>query len=283
VNPSGGLRWHWRAWRSEALWSPTSQQIANWLASVQPRSKKLLLLGPSAGWMLPTEWLLRFESIDAMDLDPLAGWLFGFRHGAALKAAGIRWDYQTGDALAALPRLLTAHPRACVLLDNLLGQLRFHAQPWQNPLVFTSLQLAEIKRLLHGREWGSVHDLLSGPATGLSPEQDFPATRCVVLTEAAEHQVDLAWLGAAKPQGEWLDHLTDQVFPAGTRVDNIAWAFSENYWHWLQAGWVQPSSVLADAVPNSVHGRAGWNQLPLLKKALAFDHLAAEPGPEGIF
>ena len=228
--------------------------------------------------MLPTEWLLRFDSIDAMDLDPLAGWLFGLRHGAALKAAGIRWHYQTGDALAALPRLLTAHPRACVLLDNLLGQLRFHAPAWQDPMVFTSLQLAEIKRLLHGREWGSVHDLLSGPANGLPPEQDFPAARRSMAAQAAERQLDVAWLAAAKPQGEWLDHLTDQVFPAGTPVQDMAWAFRPNYWHWLQAGWVQPLSVLADAVPDPAHGRLGWNQLPLLQNAFAFDHCATQHG-----
>ena len=41
-------------------------------------------------------------------------------------------------------------------------------------------------------------------------------------------------------QGEWLDHLTEQVFPAGTPVRDIAWAFSPRYWHWLQAGWVTP-------------------------------------------
>ncbi len=276
MNPSGGLRWHWRAWRSMALWSPTTAQIAGWLTSVQPRSKSLLLLGPSAGWMLPTEWLLRFESIEAMDIDPVAGWLFGLRHGPALKAAGIRWHYQTGDALAALPRLLTAHPRACVLLDNLLGQLRFHAPPWQDPMLFTSLQLADIKRLLQGREWGSVHDLLSGPTHGLPPEQDFPAARNSVVTHGAEHQVDVAWLAAAKPQGEWLDHLTDQVFPGGTPVQDMAWAFSPNYWHWLQAGWVQPVTVLANAAPEPTHEHIAWKQLPLLQNTFAFDH----PGTE---
>ena len=240
MNPSGGLRWHWRAWRSAALWSPTSAHIASWLAGVQPNSKKLLLLGPSAGWMLPTEWLLQFESIDAMDIDPFAARLFGWRHGAALSAAGVTWRYQTGDALAELPRLLMTHPRACVLLDNVLGQLRFHTPAWQDATVYTSLQLSDIKRLLKTREWGSVHDFLSGPADGLPPEQDFPAVRSFVTAPAAEHPVDVTWLAAVKPRGEWLDHLTDQVFPAGTPVQDIAWAFRAHYWHWLQAGWVQP-------------------------------------------
>ena len=228
--------------------------------------------------MLPTEWLLRFESIDAMDIDPVAGWLFGLRHGPALNAAGIRWHYQTGDALAALPRLLTAHPRACVLLDNLLGQLRFHAPPWQDPMVYASLQLSEIKRLLHGREWGSVHDFLSGPAEGLPAAQNFPQARSSFATPFAERQADVAWLATAKPQGDWLDHLTDQVFPAGTKVQNMAWAFKPDYWHWLQAGWIAAATVSADTIPDPAHGRLGWNQLPLLQNAFAFDHRATEHG-----
>jgi hypothetical protein len=178
--------------------------------------------------------------------------------------------------LAALPRLLTVHPRACVLLDNLLGQLRFHAPPWQDPMVYTSFQLAEVKRLLQGREWGSVHDLLSGPAAGLSAEQSFPSARSSLAVQAAERPMDVAWLAAAQPQGEWLDHLTDQVFGAETPVQDMAWAFSPDYWHWLQAGWVQPGSALADAVPNSPHGRVARNQLPLLQNAFAVDYRATQ-------
>ncbi len=177
MNPSGGLRWHWRAWRSRTLWAPTCKDIATWLAQVQPRSKELILLGPSAGWMLPTDWLLRFERIHAVDIDPWGARFFAYRHGAALQAGGTRWQYQTGDALADLPRLLTVHPQACVMFDNLLGQLRFHAPRWQDPLTFTAQQLADIHRLLRGREWGSVHDLLSGPALGLASGQEFPAAR----------------------------------------------------------------------------------------------------------
>jgi hypothetical protein len=228
--------------------------------------------------MLPTEWLLRFDSIHAMDIDPFARWFFGWRHGAALTAAGVSWDYQTGDAMAELPRLLTAHPQACVLLDNLLGQLRFHAPAWQDPTVFTSLQLAEVKRLLHGREWGSVHDFLSGPAQGLATLEDFPAAHSSMAKHAAQLEVDLAWLAAVKPEGEWLDHLTDQVLPVGTQVHNMAWAFTPHYWHWLQAGWVQPLRALANPAPDLAHGRASWNQLPLLQNAFAFNHCATQHG-----
>ena len=54
MNPSGGLRWHWRAWRSQRQWQGTCEHMAQWLASVQPACDELLLLGPSAGWLLPS-------------------------------------------------------------------------------------------------------------------------------------------------------------------------------------------------------------------------------------
>jgi len=166
--PSGGLPWHFRAWRSKALWSPTCGQLAAWLAKLQPKSKQLILLGPSAGWMLPSAWLQRFDYIHAIDLDPLAPRLFARRHGAALKAGGVRWQYQSANALTELPRLLQAYPQACVFFDNVLGQLRFHAPKGQDPQLFAAQHLTQIKRHLKGREWGSVHDLLSGPAQGLA-------------------------------------------------------------------------------------------------------------------
>jgi len=158
-----------------------------------------------------------------------------------------------------LPRLLTVYPQACVLFDNLLGQLRFNAPRWQDPVLFTAQQIAELKCQLQGREWGSVHDLLSGPARGLAARQSYPAARNgrpdQISGQFADqtqgqppsrllaHALDTAWLAAARPHGEWLDHLTEQVFPPGTAVRDIAWAFSPRYWHWLQAGWVQAAPL----------------------------------------
>jgi hypothetical protein len=244
MNPSGGLQWHFRAWRSKSLWSPTCGQLAAWLAQTQPKSKQLILLGPSAGWMLPSDWLLRFEYIHAIDLDPLSPWLFARRQGAALQAGRVRWQYQSADALTELPRLLQAYPQACVFFDNVLGQLRFHAPRGQDPHHFAAHHLTQIRRHLQGREWGSVHDLLSGPAKGLSSGHDFPAARMEMSgasqSSGTASQPDTAWLAAARPHGQWLDHLTDAVFPASTAVQNMAWAFKPRYWHWLQAGWVGP-------------------------------------------
>jgi hypothetical protein len=161
-----------------------------------------------------------------------------------LKAGGVRWQYQSADALSELPRLLQTYPQACVFFDNLLGQLRFHAPKGQDPQEFVANHLTQMRRNLQGREWGSVHDLLSGPAKGLSFGQDFPAARMEMIGNSPRPeqaiQPDTGWLAAARPHGQWLDHLTDVVFPPSTSVQNLAWAFKPRYWHWLQAGWVGP-------------------------------------------
>ena len=238
MNPSGGLRWHWRAWRSQALWQGTREQIAQWLDSVQPANDQLLLLGASAGWLLPSAWLTRFRQVHCWDLDPWAPWLFERRHGAALRSAGVRWTYQCGDAFAGLPGLLGQHPSAAVMFDNVLGQLRFHGAGATTParLAQLELQLAALRSQLADREWGSVHDLLSGPGRTGAPGEAPPMRRHTPRTPVPPDQDP--WLAKLHPQGDWLDHLTSAVFPARTVVHDIAWPFKPGYWHWLQAGWV---------------------------------------------
>jgi type I restriction enzyme R subunit len=79
---------------------PTRELIAQFLAQVQPTQTHLLLIGCSAGWMLPTPWLQRFKRIDIYDIDPLVPFLFGLRHGRHLKALGIQVHHHRLDAIA---------------------------------------------------------------------------------------------------------------------------------------------------------------------------------------
>ena len=239
MNLTGGIAWHWLAWRSKARWAPTSKAIEQWLllnAQVfkpvdvlsQP---SLLLIGASAGWMMSSQWLEQFAKVDTYDIDPLAAVLFKWRHGAALKAADTELHCHTRDALQDLPSLLSSHPKACVFFDNVLGQLRFQnlATDWQ----LVERRLKQFKVLLKGREWGSIHDRMSGPTTNLIQHiHDLPVRH-------ADWR-DQKWLAQLDAQSPWLDHLTNAVFPAGLAVQDFAWNFSPNYRHWLQAGWVRP-------------------------------------------
>jgi hypothetical protein len=88
LNLTGGWHWHWRAWRSQKRWVPAAAQIEDWLlAQAMPR-QQLVLIGASAGWMLPTAWLTQFEEVHAWDIDPLAAPLFRWRHGPGFNRAG---------------------------------------------------------------------------------------------------------------------------------------------------------------------------------------------------
>ena len=239
MNLTGGIAWHWLAWRSKARWAPTSHAIEQWLllnaqafkpVEVQGQPS-LLLIGASAGWMMSSQWLEQFARVDAYDIDPLAAVLFKWRHGAALKAADTELHCHTRDALQDLPSLLSSHPKACVFFDNVLGQLRFQnlATDWQQ----VERRLKQFKVLLKGREWGSIHDRMSGPTTNLIQHiSDLP------VRHADWH--DQKWLTQLDAQSPWLDHLTNAIFPAGLAVQDFAWNFSPNYRHWLQAGWVRP-------------------------------------------
>jgi hypothetical protein len=239
MNLTGGISWHWLAWRSKARWAPTSNAIEQWLllnaqvfkpVEVQGQPS-LLLIGASAGWMMSSQWLEQFARVDTYDIDPLAAVLFKWRHGAALKVAGTELHCHTRDALQDLPSLLSSHPKACVFFDNVLGQLRFQnlATDWQ----LVERRLKQFKVLLKGREWGSIHDRMSGPTTNLIQHiHDLP------VRHADWH--DQKWLSQLDAQSPWLDHLTNAIFPTGLAVQDFAWNFSPNYRHWLQAGWVRP-------------------------------------------
>ena len=62
---TGGLSWHLHAHHSRHDWQPTVQALSAFFAHVNPKRPHLLLIGASAGWMMPTTWLQRFARIDA--------------------------------------------------------------------------------------------------------------------------------------------------------------------------------------------------------------------------
>lgn len=238
---TGGLRWHWRAFWRQRRWRETTRLIAEWLETTQPVSKHLLLIGGSAGWMMSGRWLQRFSRIDLIDVDPLAPRLFSFNHGRALRESGTELRSVQADGLAGLDALLEAHPQATVFFDNVLGQHLFRVRSIER----AEADLARIVQCLAGRDWGSVHDLYSGPAdpvlapampvTGFDALRESDGLLVNGLRGTTMHKHLLAQVGG-KP--DWMDHLTSELFPVGARSRLIAWAFLPTYAHWLQAGWV---------------------------------------------
>jgi hypothetical protein len=154
-----------------------------------------------------------------------------------LQAHGICLACHTENALANLPALVKTHPRACVFFDNVLGQLRFNS----SDIKLVEKNMARCVQALKGREWGSVHDRMSGPVSG---ELALSLAKGAALPQTSGHldkgEDAQKWLTSIQAQSPWLDHLTGKVFEREIAVHNMAWAFKPNYWHWLQAGWVKP-------------------------------------------
>ena len=185
---------------------------------------------------MPHAWLCQFKEVHTFDIDPMAARLFKWRHGSKLRAKGVELQCHTQNALVDLPSLLNAHPKASVFFDNVLGQLRFN----NSEIHSVEKNIERIRKTLKGREWGSVHDRMSGPVSGaltLSPESEEQWPQASGHLEIEEAQ---KWLTSLQAQSPWLDHLTGGVFGKETPIYNLAWAFKPQYWHWLQAGWVKP-------------------------------------------
>jgi hypothetical protein len=232
---TGGLNWHVHAHYSRKRWQPTIQLIEQFLVQVDPKSEHLLLIGGSAGWMMPPSWLARFKRIDAYDIDPLAPWLFNLRHGRRLQAQGTEVMCHRQDALVSLPELLQQHPKACIWFDNVLGQHRYRIRDEAR----VERELAELKTTLQGRHWGSLHDVLSGPTDGrLLPAGLSVWSHHTLAKQGAEAAFSQKLLASVGAKDVWQDHLTSQVFSPHTQTTWMPWAFKSTYWHWLQAGWV---------------------------------------------
>lgn len=229
---TGGLNWHWHAAHSLKRWQGTISQIEYFLNSCPTNPPHLLLLGGSAGWMMPRRWLLRFERIDAYDIDPLASHLFQWRHGRYLRQQGVAVQHHRLDALENLTALLQLHPQACIWFDNVLGQHRYRLRDLDR----TEKELLALKHQLQGRSWGSLHDWLSGPlktSAGLQTGMQEGWAR-----DTQDDQFTQSLLRKIGAHDTWSDHLTGSVFPADTPTHYIPWAFKPDYGHWLQAGWV---------------------------------------------
>ena len=158
--PSGGLMYHWRAWRQGRHWLDFSDSLARWLESWQVPSPHLILIGPSAGYNLPRSWLAKFQRIEAYDVDPLAARLFARRH-PQVSVTFIKQDmfWINGKlSTAALERALKRYPEASVLFCNVLGQVplegKLSAPEWESYLISLSYTLRD-------RRWASFHDTLT--------------------------------------------------------------------------------------------------------------------------
>ncbi|MGA0037614.1 MAG: hypothetical protein ACO3HD_04795 [Burkholderiaceae bacterium] len=237
VGQTGGLGWHLKAWRyRQRLWAGYLQQTKSFLEDWSDQSlgsagvKRVIIVGASAGWSLPTGWVRAFDELVLIDPDPLAPWLFGRNHPNSERQHR-QWVRQ--DFRRVLPDLLAAPKPTAVLFNNLLGQLRLTSKD----LDATEAQLGELKTQLAGVHWASFHDRLSG---------DWDTAQQSAGTMVAGGSVDNACLTKTYAKGgQWLDHLTADVLPQTSRRWVYPWRITPDRLHVVEAGWVAPAGANA--------------------------------------
>lgn len=211
---SGGLLYHLRAWRRRGRdWHPFHAQVAAWLAAWRPTTRRLVLIGPSAGYALPAAFLDRFDVIVAYEPDPLARFLLRRRY------PSIRNMFSS--EVRDLDALTDTHPEAAFLFCNLLGQ-DWTDQP-------AAIWHAAFMHAMAGREWASFHEVASSarPPDAAGP---LRLTACPDFDTLMKH----FWQG-----GELLveDHGTFGLLPGKPR-EYCFWAFRPGRHHlieWLRS------------------------------------------------
>ena len=226
--PSGGPVWHWRALWRQWRWAGFKTELAQHLAHWNPPSERLLLMGPSAGWCLPTSFLTRFKTIDAVDIDPLAPALFRFNHGLALARAGTSLNFHKMNLFKAFDSILEAYPEHAILFSNVLGQHLFHDEDQTR----AQATIEAVKLSLSKRYWASFHDRLSGA---------YPQGKELPPAQSVPHAIESATLASDLGlAGQWLDHLTVNVLPEGTERHLMAWPLLADWLHIVEFGSVTP-------------------------------------------
>jgi hypothetical protein len=228
LNPAGGLRYHFKAFKNRRdLWADFRHELALWLAEWQPREKNLLLVGPSGGYTLPLEFLNRFESISAVEPDPVARWIFERGHG--IEVAWSRENFFLNKHkefdLSRLRLLLDVNPDRAVLFCNILGQLAcLYPEATSKPA------FAEWKKglvgALSGRSWASYHDRLSGVLEPVITSENRTQPRSLTNTELTAK----FYSGT----GELTDHELEGAF-TGLPARYLAWTLTPGQTHLIEA------------------------------------------------
>ncbi|HEY3498787.1 MAG TPA: hypothetical protein VGK73_29050 [Polyangiaceae bacterium] len=244
LNPAGGIRYHARGFRyAERLWAPFRWHLGEWLYDWDPPEKKLVLVGPSAGWCIQPFFFERFDEVLCLEPDPLAHFLFRRRLARAPLDARPRLRFEATDQLLEDPSrfgaLLEREGPAAVLFSNIVGQVRvlLGTADADEP-AFTAVREA-VQHALRGRSWASFHDRVSG-----DPEPDLPA---VYVSDARLDDAEIIELFYPVLEGrparaidrrgrrELLDHLTADFFPPERPHCYFSWQLLPGQFHLVEA------------------------------------------------
>jgi hypothetical protein len=243
LNPAGGLRYHARGFRyAKTLWSGFRFALAEWLYAWEPPERRLVLVGPSAGYCFQPFFFERFDEVLCLEPDPVARHLFAFRLGRAPLETRPRLRFESRDLLLDDPGLfaarLEAEGDAAVLFSNVVGQFRvlLGAASAEDP------RLARLRSALlpaiGQRSYASFHDRVS---SGTAPVLDgaLVVDRRLDDREIVDHfypgNDDADAMIRADGSGPLLDHLTADFFPPDRPHAYFSWELLPGVFHLIEA------------------------------------------------
>lgn len=238
MNPAGGLRYHWRAFRhSRSLWQPFRWALGEWLLGWQPPERTLVIVGPSAGYLMQPYLFERFDRVVCLEPDPLARFLFRRKLARAPLERRPTLEFISDDRLIQHPEglheLLESLGDVAVLFSNVLGQLRALLAVASSEAAELCRIKAEVRRVLAGRSWASFHDRVSGR---LRPSFEQPLIADSRLSDA---EVLSSLYVPDEPgltgESELLDHLTERLFPAEREHVYFYWELEPGSFHLIEA------------------------------------------------
>jgi len=201
------LYYHARALISARRWEPFADEVGIWLDSWPCPKTELLLIGPSAGYTLPTGWLAKFERLTAIDLDPLAPYLFRRRHQLPMDYLRADMFWRDGKlSIDPMNEILRMNRNANVLFCNVLGQVLLEGKANEDEWL---AYLRKLRLTLKGRSWASYHDVSSMTTQRPGPF-DPPGT-------------------------DITDHLTGGDWVEGLKVKKFQWHLSSHRVHNVHA------------------------------------------------
>jgi hypothetical protein len=255
LNPSGGILYHYLALKyRRGLWRTFIGELGGWLMDWRPPEDRILLVGASGGYTLPAAFLSRFRSIDVLEPDPLARFIFGYRfRGLKTDIGWSRMDClgpfaaegrkagrpvverpdgrpaaRRFDAARTLSLLEENYPGRAVLFCNVLGQL---CVPYPEETAGPSFGKwgAALFGADGGRSMASYHDRLSGPVPFLvknsAPENSSSAELARAFC-APDADVTL------------IDHETGNLFRGDLKRRYFNWRLTPGQYHLIEGVYI---------------------------------------------
>ena len=243
LNPAGGLRYHARGFRyAKTLWRDFRFALGEWLYGWEPPERRLILVGPSAGYCFQPFFFERFEEILCLEPDPVARRLFAYRLGRAPLERRPRLRFEARDLLLDDPTVFASRledeGEACVLFSNVVGQFRvlLGAASADDP------RLARLRETilpaLGARSFASFHDRVSGtlePVIGGAVVLDGRLDDGEIAEHFYPGHDDPGAMIRADGSAPLLDHLTAGFFPPDRPHAYFSWELMPGTFHLVEA------------------------------------------------